>query len=78
MSLNSTGHDPKSLLWNLVMIFVFLCPIPLYRGDISPLNCALAALGLYAAAYLATPMGWKRPHQYSDMPSNRLPRDKSK
>lgn len=26
---------------------------------------------LYILSYILPPMGWKRPHPYSDMPSNR-------
>jgi len=75
-SLAMSGHDVKSLLWNLTMSFIFLCPLPLYSGHLNLNQVLLAILVLYFFSYMKSPIGWKRPHPYSDDPANRLPKKK--
>lgn len=63
--------DFKSIVLNLASFFLFILPfgayfdterLPIYGG---------AVVGMFAIALLAPPIGWWRPHPYSDFPHNR-------
>jgi hypothetical protein len=64
------GHDVKSLALNLASILFFLLPFALYLyPELWQQEVGGVAL-VMILALLVPPMGWMRPHPYSDMPSN--------
>lgn len=67
----AAGTDPKSVAINLASFMLFLVPFVAYLYAEHFRNYALAVAACFACAYLLAPMGWKRPHPYSDMPENR-------
>ena len=67
----NTGHDIKSLLINLATALLFFLPGPLYFGDEDQIKMYLYVLvGSFVVCLLAPPMGWMRPHPYTDIPGN--------
>ena len=69
-----SGHDVKSLLLNLWSITVFLMPFALFF--LQDNDHRLIYTGVTVTSTLLAlgypPMGWKRPHPYSDQPENTL------
>ena len=69
------GHDIKSLLINLATTLLFFLPFALYydiqqqQSENVTLYCAVVAGGLLVAV-ITPPVGWMRPHPYSDMEGN--------
>lgn len=71
----------KSVLLNVSSIVFFIFPfvaflVSQYNGfSIDDKNNIYGAtisitIGLYVLAYIAPPIGWRRPHPYSDDPTN--------
>ncbi|GMH65714.1 hypothetical protein TrRE_jg8845 [Triparma retinervis] len=72
MFSSKTGHDIKSILINAWMIALFIAPL-LWFFEVLPLkHCFSLFSTFYGLAYIWPPMGWKRPHPYSDMAHNRI------
>lgn len=65
-----SGHDIKSLGINVASLFLFFLPIACYLFRSVCREMCLATLASFVVAYLLPPVGWKRPHPYSDMPDN--------
>jgi hypothetical protein len=78
---DAAGTDIKSIVLNVSTTAFFLLPIVCYiiaklmdfdEGKKS--LCYSIAIGttivLYALAYITPPFGWRRPHPYSDDPTN--------
>ena len=67
----SKGHDIKSLALNLATSLLFFLPFALYFGEEEKyqLYCAVVVGGL-VLSLLVPPVGWMRPHPYTDMPGN--------
>mmetsp|Transcript_18777 Transcript_18777/g.33978 ORF Transcript_18777/g.33978 Transcript_18777/m.33978 type:complete len:84 (+) Transcript_18777:179-430(+) len=65
------GHDIKSLVINLATILLFLLPFALYFGEAEK---AKVYVGVVVAGFLVClvvpPIGWMRPHPYTDLPGN--------
>ena len=67
-----TGHDIKSLAINFATTLVFLLPFALYFGDEGKSKFyAGGVLAVSALAVILPPIGWMRPHPYSDLPGNK-------
>jgi hypothetical protein len=66
-----TGHDLKSLLINLASLLLILLPIAAYLDTERIKIYAGIVAASMVLAYVASPVGWMRPHPYSDMPENR-------
>ncbi|GKY90409.1 hypothetical protein MPSEU_000014800 [Mayamaea pseudoterrestris] len=67
----SSGLDIKSITLNIASFLVFIFPIGCYfYAAHFKLMLFVVALWLLAA-YLAPPVGFLRPHPYSDIPANR-------
>ncbi len=75
------GIDIKSVLLNASSIVFFFFPIVAFfvtqytELSIDDKNRILGGsiatlMALYALAYIAPPIGWRRPHPYSDDPAN--------
>jgi hypothetical protein len=75
------GTDIKSVLLNISSIVFFIFPffaffVSQYNGfSINDKNNIYGAsiaitMALYVIAYIAPPIGWRRPHPYSDDPTN--------
>ena len=75
------GTDIKSVLLNISSIVFFIFPflafaVAKYDGfSISDKNNMYGAtiattIVIYVLAYIAPPIGWRRPHPYSDDPTN--------
>jgi hypothetical protein len=63
------AHNLKSIVLNIITIMVFVWPfIAYFKPEVT---YAPVLGGAAVIALLVPPMGWKRPHPYSDMPSNR-------
>lgn len=65
------GHDVKSLVINLATGLLFFLPFALYFGEEEK---ARLYVGVVVAALLCSlivpPIGWMRPHPYTDLPGN--------
>jgi hypothetical protein len=79
---HAAGTDIKSVLLNVSSISFFILPVIIYylskqqEADL-PFSVTVGYSGtvavailLYAVAYITPPMGWRRPHPYSDDPTN--------
>mmetsp|Transcript_7686 Transcript_7686/g.11192 ORF Transcript_7686/g.11192 Transcript_7686/m.11192 type:complete len:81 (+) Transcript_7686:175-417(+) len=65
------GLDPKSLAINLATTLVFIIPFVIYYdNDVGKKFCMVTG-GSLLLAFLVPPIGWMRPHPYTDMPGNR-------
>lgn len=58
-------------MWNITCIFVFILPLVAYWANSYLSYVGIASIVSYGIAYILPPIGWKRPHPYSDMPENR-------
>mmetsp|Transcript_436 Transcript_436/g.550 ORF Transcript_436/g.550 Transcript_436/m.550 type:complete len:82 (-) Transcript_436:80-325(-) len=65
-----TGRDIKSLVINLATTLLFILPIVAYFYREESLNFAYAVAASLALAFITPPVGWKRPHPYTDKPGN--------
>jgi hypothetical protein len=67
---HTDGMDIKSLGINFASMMLFFLPMVIYvYRDLTKASIA-ATLASFAVAYLIPPVGWKRPHPYSDNPNN--------
>jgi hypothetical protein len=66
-----TGTDIKSLALNFASLLLFVLPFAAYFDQPhAKLYCGVV-LGVMMISLLVPPMGWMRPHPYSDMPNNK-------
>ncbi|KAL7513935.1 hypothetical protein ACHAXN_012556 [Cyclotella atomus] len=64
------GHDPKSLALNLATSLLFMLPFGLYvDGENIKMYIAVVAACLLLSL-VVPPVGWMRPHPYTDKPGN--------
>lgn len=68
---SKAGTDFKSILINLASAFLFVMPIIIYFNQDRWQKIIGAVAGAFLLAFVAPPLGWKRPHPYSDNPANR-------
>mmetsp|Transcript_51854 Transcript_51854/g.155622 ORF Transcript_51854/g.155622 Transcript_51854/m.155622 type:complete len:81 (-) Transcript_51854:226-468(-) len=66
-----TGTDLKSLVINLFTIFFFFLPIVCYFDRANAWNYVGICGISFVIALIVPPMGWLRPHPYSDFPNNK-------
>jgi len=69
------GHDPKSLALNLATLLLFLLPFALYhdyaKNDSQNVQMyMMVVVGSLVFSLVVPPVGWMRPHPYTDMPGN--------
>ena len=65
------GHDIKSLAINFATFLVFVLPFALYFGEEDKAKQYIGVVeGFLLLSLIAPPVGWKRPHPYTDMPGN--------
>mmetsp|Transcript_12673 Transcript_12673/g.28087 ORF Transcript_12673/g.28087 Transcript_12673/m.28087 type:complete len:80 (-) Transcript_12673:280-519(-) len=64
------GLDPKSIAINLATIFLFLLPFLAYFDRDNSMNYVKGVGGAFLVALLVPPIGWMRPHPYTDTPGN--------
>lgn len=65
------GHDIKSLAINFATFLVFMLPFALYFGEEDKAKQYIGVVvGFLLLSLIAPPVGWKRPHPYTDMPGN--------
>lgn len=70
-SLLTIGTDLKSLALNLASILLFILPFAAYLDkDNTKIYCGVV-VGSFVVSVLVPPVGWMRPHPYSDIPSNK-------
>jgi len=67
---HTAGTDAKSILLNLSSLLVFLAPFVWYFFTEHMVPYAVGTFLCYAVAFLLPPTGWRRPHPYSDDPTN--------
>ena len=68
---DSAGLDLKSLAINFASCVLFVLPLAMYLyPEYMKEDIGAVALSM-CLSLLVPPMGWKRPHPYSDMPDNR-------
>ena len=68
---DSAGLDLKSLAINFASCVLFVLPLAMYLyPEYMKEEIGAVALSM-CLSLLVPPMGWKRPHPYSDMPDNR-------
>lgn len=66
----TAGHDLKSLALNLASLLLFVLPIAVFfKSEYWQELCAVVA-GSILLSLLVPPVGWRRPHPYSDDPTN--------
>lgn len=65
------GLDLKSLAINFASCILFVLPLAMYLYPEYMKEEIGAVAGAMFLSLLVPPMGWKRPHPYSDMPDNR-------
>mmetsp|Transcript_240 Transcript_240/g.394 ORF Transcript_240/g.394 Transcript_240/m.394 type:complete len:80 (+) Transcript_240:185-424(+) len=66
-----TGTDPKSLAINLATILLFLLPFAVYLDEELTWRYVAIVGGAFAFTLIVPPVGWTRPHPYSDWPRNK-------
>ena len=67
----ANGTDIKSVMINIASILLFFLAFAvIFYREQTMLWIGIVA-GVYAIAFLLPPVGWKRPHPYSDYPENR-------
>lgn len=64
------GTDIKSLAINLASIILMFLPFAIYYDPDNTMNFCLSLGVSFLFAYVMPPVGWKRPHPYSDDPLN--------
>ena len=64
------GHDMKSLALNFATTLLFFLPIAAYMYPEYAQPATLVVLVSLVLSLLVPPVGWRRPHPYSDDPSN--------
>mmetsp|Transcript_11035 Transcript_11035/g.13294 ORF Transcript_11035/g.13294 Transcript_11035/m.13294 type:complete len:82 (-) Transcript_11035:598-843(-) len=64
------GLDLKSIAINIASILFIILPIVAYLYQENARQLCGGVLAAFAIAFLLPPVGWKRPHPYSDMPNN--------
>lgn len=65
------AHDLKSIVLNILSLVLFLFPIGCYFYADQIQTMALTVGVCLLIAFVTPPVGFLRPHPYSDMPSNR-------
>jgi hypothetical protein len=66
-----SGTDVKSVTINMASTLLLVLPFACYaRREQCWLYIGVVAIS-FLIAFLLPPVGWKRPHPYSDMPENR-------
>lgn len=68
-SLNP-GLDPKSIVINLATMFLFVLPFLAYFDRENGIKYCQYVAGSMVLAFLVPPVGWMRPHPYTDKPGN--------
>lgn len=67
----SQGLDIKSLAINLFTILLFLIPFALYYdGEENGYNYVGGLAAVLVLTLIIPPIGWMRPHPYTDYPVN--------
>mmetsp|Transcript_23005 Transcript_23005/g.40494 ORF Transcript_23005/g.40494 Transcript_23005/m.40494 type:complete len:82 (+) Transcript_23005:384-629(+) len=65
-----SGLDLKSLALNFASALLFVLPLAMYfYPEFIQKEIAVVVMS-FVVAVLVPPMGWMRPHPYSDMPGN--------
>ena len=64
----STGRDPKSLAINLATTVFFILPFLAYFDQKNLWSYVALVSILFVVAFIVPPIGWLRPHPYSDFP----------
>jgi hypothetical protein len=70
-----TEYDPKSLSIVGASIMLFFLPIALFVDERRVFTYIGIVIMGFVVAYFTPPVGWRRPHPYSDDPTNRPKRD---
>eukprot|EP00527_Entomoneis_sp_CCMP2396_P000336 CAMPEP_0198142788 /NCGR_PEP_ID=MMETSP1443-20131203/5481_1 /TAXON_ID=186043 /ORGANISM="Entomoneis sp., Strain CCMP2396" /LENGTH=80 /DNA_ID=CAMNT_0043805879 /DNA_START=122 /DNA_END=364 /DNA_ORIENTATION=+ len=65
------GHELKSLVINLASFLLIVLPFGIYFYLEHAQTLIAVVAGSFALAFVVPPVGWMRPHPYSDMPGNR-------
>eukprot|EP00816_Leptocylindrus_hargravesii_P001146 CAMPEP_0196816952 /NCGR_PEP_ID=MMETSP1362-20130617/57796_1 /TAXON_ID=163516 /ORGANISM="Leptocylindrus danicus, Strain CCMP1856" /LENGTH=72 /DNA_ID=CAMNT_0042194447 /DNA_START=60 /DNA_END=278 /DNA_ORIENTATION=- len=65
-----TGTDIKSLAINLASTLLFVLPFPAYFDTENLKKYAAGVGAAFLVAYVLPPVGWRRPHPYSDDATN--------
>jgi hypothetical protein len=66
-----TQHDTKSIAINVATTLLIFLPVPLYMYTDYYKELIGATLMSFVVCFTLPPLGWKRPHPYSDDPNNR-------
>lgn len=69
-SIIAAGHDMKSLALNFASIVLFFLPFVVFFYSEHAQIAAAFVAGCMVIALLVPPIGWRRPHPYSDDPNN--------
>ena len=75
LSTSLKGHDIKSLVINLATALLFFLPFALYydvkeqQSENVTLYCGIVVGGLLLSL-IVPPVGWMRPHPYTDIVGN--------
>lgn len=64
------GLDPKSIVINIATTFLFLLPFLSYFDRGNSMNYVKGVAASFAVAFIVPPVGWMRPHPYTDKPGN--------
>jgi hypothetical protein len=65
-----SGLDPKSIVINIATTFLFLLPFLSYFDRGNSMNYVKGVAASFAVAFIVPPVGWMRPHPYTDKPGN--------
>ena len=65
-----SGLDPKSIVINIATTFLFLLPFLSYFDRGNSMNYVKGVAASFAVAFIDPPVGWMRPHPYTDKPGN--------
>lgn len=66
----SAGHDMKSLALNFFSTVLFILPFVAYFYTERLQEAIIVVAASLVIALLVPPIGWRRPHPYSDDPNN--------
>jgi hypothetical protein len=69
-SLEAAGLDIKSLVLNLASTLLFVLPFIVYSYSEHTETAVAVVAGSMMVSLLVPPIGWRRPHPYSDDPKN--------